>query len=385
VLGLLASLLGVMLQGASAAGVSLWRSFDGAIIDDTLRSRFGQVWGGRALDWLVIAMLLAGAHAIGRGVVRTLGPDGALTRRAPRWIELALALAVACLAVTPALAGHASIEAPVWAFFASDVVHVLAASVWVGGIACLLAALPAATRELEAGARSRLLAATLARFSPVALASVIAIAVTGVVQAYIDVRSVHGLLHSTYGVLVIAKTALLLALIALGYINRQRVIPALKRIAGRGSGPGAAGVLARRTMRAELALMSCVLAVTAALVSYAPPIDTASGPFSATTTLGPAELELTVEPARVGLNTIHLYLIDAADGTQFTATKELTVLARLPSKAIGPLALKVNASGPGHYTLNSTVLSPGGTWELEITDRVSEFEQFSRTVAVPIA
>ena len=30
------------------------------------------------------------------------------------------------------------------------------------------------------------------------------------------------------------------------------------------------------------------------------------------------------------------------------------------------------------------MLSPGGTWEIEIIDRVSEFEQFSRTVKVPI-
>ena len=86
-------------------------------------------------------------------------------------------------------------------FFPSDVLHVLAASVWVGGIACLLLALPAATRQLERHERSRLLLATLARFSPLALAAVIAIAVTGVVQAYIDVRSLDGLLHTTYGAL----------------------------------------------------------------------------------------------------------------------------------------------------------------------------------------
>ena len=61
--------------------------------------------------------------------------------------------------------------------------------------------------------------------------------------------------------------------------------------------------------------------VTAALVSYAPPIDAASGPFSANTTLGPAELEMTVEPAEVGSNTIHLYLINAKTGTQFTADR----------------------------------------------------------------
>ena len=32
---------------------------------------------------------------------------------------------------------------------------------------------------------------------------------------------------------------------------------------------------------------------------------------------------MTVEPASVGLNTVHLYLIDAKTGAQFTATKEL--------------------------------------------------------------
>ena len=93
---------------------------------------------------------------------------------------------------------------------------------------------------------------------------------------------------------------------------------------------------------------------------------------------------MTVEPAKVGLNTIHLYLIDAKTGTQFTATKELTATAELPAKGIGPLPLKANLAGPGHYILSSAVLSPGGTWEIEITDRVSEFEEFSRTVKVPI-
>ena len=68
----------------------------------------------------------------------------------------------------------------------------LAASVWVGGIACLLFALPAATRRLEGGERTQLLFGCLRRFSPIALAAVVAIAATGAIQAYIDVRSLHG-------------------------------------------------------------------------------------------------------------------------------------------------------------------------------------------------
>jgi copper transport protein len=286
--------------------------------------------------------------------------------------------------MTPALSGHASTQSPAVVFFPTDLLHVLAASVWVGGVACLLFVLPAATRRLEGPQRTRLLFATLARFSPLALTAVIAIAATGVIQAYIDVRSIDGLLHTTYGALILAKTALLLTLIGLGWVNRRRVIPALERIIGVGEPPGSAGGLARRAIRGELALMLTVLGVTAALVSYAPPIDAASGPFSTSTTLGPAELEMTVEPAQVGLNTVHLYLIDAKTGTQFTATKELTVTARLPARGIGPLPLHASLAGPGHYVLSSTQLSPAGRWELQLTDRVSEFDEYSKTIGVPI-
>ena len=54
VLGVIVSVLGVLLQGASAAGVSLWASLKGSIIENTLESRFGKVWGLRAIDWLVL-------------------------------------------------------------------------------------------------------------------------------------------------------------------------------------------------------------------------------------------------------------------------------------------------------------------------------------------
>ncbi|MGO9320601.1 MAG: copper resistance CopC/CopD family protein [Solirubrobacteraceae bacterium] len=367
VLGVLVSVLGILLQGASAAGVSLWASLKSSIVQNTLESRFGQVWGLRAIDWMLLGAVLSVAAAVRR-----------------RWLLAPIAIGAAYLAATPALSGHASIQSPRGLFFPSDVLHVLAASVWVGGIACLLLALPAATRALHGPQRSRLLLATLTRFSTLALTSVIVIALTGVIQAYIDVRTLQGLFHSAYGALIIAKTVLLALLIGLGWINRERVIPAVKRIAATSQSLGSTGVLARRTMRGELALMLGVFGVTAALIAYAPPIDAASGPFSTNTTLGPAELEMTVEPAKVGLNTAHLYLIDATTGAQFTATKELTATARLPSKGIGPLTLTVNLAGPGHYILSSAVLSPGGTWEIEITDRVSEFQEYTRTVKVPI-
>jgi copper transport protein len=390
VLGVVVSVLGVLLQGASAAGVSLWTSLKSSVVESTLESRFGQVWGLRVIDWVLLGVVLLAARAMGRDVIPKLGAGSAdadtlaFSPGPPRLALSLLGVGALYLAITPALAGHASIESPVAVFFPADALHVLAGSVWVGGIACLLLALPGATRQLEGHERSRLLLANLARFSPVALGAVVVIALTGVVQAYIDVRSLHGLFHTTYGALILVKVVLLVCLIGFGFINRERVIPALQRLVGDGRPPGGIGALARRTMRGEFALMLCVFGVTAALISYAPPIDAAMGPFSVNTSIGSAELEMTVEPAEAGLNTIHLYLINAKTGAQFTATKELTATAKLPAKGIGPLMLDPIVAGPGHYVLNSAVLSPGGTWDIEIVDRVSEFEQFSRTVKVPI-
>jgi copper transport protein len=369
VLGIAVGVLGILLQGADAAGVSLWASLKGTIVHDTLHSRFGTVWGLRAIDWALLGGLLLAAWR---------------WPRARRWLGVPIGVGALYLAMTPAFAGHPSIQSPVVIFFPTNVVHVLAASIWVGGIACFLFALPAATRKLAPEGRSRLLLGTMARFSPFALGAVIAIAITGVIQAYIDVRSVHALFSTTYGLLVVAKVVLLILLIAFGAVNRQQILPALKKIVERAEAPGWVGSWARNSFRGELGLMLIVFGVTAALVSYAPPIDAAQGPVAINTKLGPAELEMTVEPAQVGLNAIHLYLIDAKDGSQFTATKQLTVTAALPSKQIGPLPLKATVAGPGHYVLSGAQFSPGGTWQVQITDRVSAFDQYSTKVSVPI-
>jgi copper transport protein len=368
-LGVVVSLLGILLQGASAAGVSLWSSLKSAIVQNTLDSRFGTVWLLRAIDWALLGLALL-AYL-----------------KAPsirRWLVPPITLGAAYLASTPAFAGHASIESPVAVMFPSDFIHVLAASVWVGGVAFLVLALPVATRHLEPPERTRVLLAVLARFSPVALGAVVAIAVTGLVQAYIDVRRVADLFDTTYGLLVLAKMVLLAILIGFGWVNRDRIILRLRRLVEVTGAPGAVGDLARRSLRGELVLMLAVFGVTAALIAYAPPIDAPMGPFSTVAGLGPAELELSVEPAEVGLNQIHLSLTGADDGRPFTKTKELMITAALPSKQIGSLMLQVKKAGPGHFVVSGAQLTPGGDWELEITDRVSAFDEFAKKISVPI-
>jgi copper transport protein len=368
-LGLLVSLLGILLQGASGAGVSLWSSLKWSIVEDTLDERFGTVWLLRAIDWAALGVV---------GLAYLKAP------RARRRLVPLLVIGCAYLVTTPAFAGHPSVESPVAVMFPADVIHVLAASVWVGGVAFLVLALPAAARTLEPPGRTRLLLATLRRFSPIALGSVVAIAVTGLVQAYIDVRRVEDLVTTTYGILVLAKMVLLAVLIGFGWINKDRIIPRLRGLVEGAAALGSVGDLMRRSLRGELALMLAVFGVTAALIAYTPPIDAPPGPFSTTTSLGPAEMKVTVDPAQVGPNEVQLDLVDPKTGGPFTKSKEVTMNASLPAMGIGPLKLEPKQGGPGEFVVSDASLTPGGTWVLEITDRVSAFDEFAQKVEVPV-
>jgi copper transport protein len=366
--GALSALAAVVFEAAQAAGISATAALDATVLRAELGTRFGTVWGFTALAWILVGL-----------------PALPALRRGSSWSLGALFVPLAFVALEPALSGHPSTQSPVALLFPANVLHVVAMSVWVGGLAALVLILPAATRALEPPERGRLLAAVLARFSPIALLCVAAILLTGFGQAYAYVRDLDNLLDSAYGRAVLIKLVLLVGLLVpLGAYNRYRSVPRLERIAAGGEPPGRAGLLLRRALRGEVALVVVVLGVTAALAGYAPATAVQSGPFSGSAALGPAELEITVDPARVGANQVHLYLFDATGGAQFTRVKEIEIAATEPENAIGPLPLEPRRAAPGHYTVQAAQLSVAGDWELEVTARVSAFDQYAAAIEVPI-
>jgi copper transport protein len=393
-LGAACAVAGIVLQGATAGATSAWAALKPSVVSDVLGTRFGAVWSARGLAFVVLAGAVVwllrdvrragGGAGSGAGLQRVaLGADGLAAPGPPRALALAV-IPAAYVAVAPALGGHASVQPPVALLFSLDVAHVLAMSAWIGGLVVLVVALPAATRRLPAPERTRLLAATLARFSPIALGCVVVLLVTGTIQAFEHIGTWGQLPGTGFGRAVLIKVALILALIAIGVVNRRRVIPRLQALVAAAAPPGAAGRLLRRTLRAEVALVLVVLGVTAALVSYPPPDSLAAGPYDATARLGPLRLEATMDPARVGPNALHLYVLKAADGTPFAGTKELTVTLALPDRGIGPLPQKAREAGPGHYVVDTVQLVPAGDWRLHVTSRVSEFDEYDATLRVPV-
>ena len=366
VVGALSAALAVGVDAASASGETLWTAVAGGALGDALGARFGTIWGLAALVWIV---LFEGAFLLLR--------RGA--ERAPRRTAIALFVPAAYLVLVPGLGGHAGSVEPTWILVPANAVHVAAACLWVGGIASLLFAVRPAAGRLEPVDRTRLLVEVVGSFSAVALVSVLSLVVSGVLQAIELLGSVSDLLDTGYGRLVLAKSLLLIVLVGLGALQRRRSLPGLRAAASHKASPGAAGRLLRNLLRTEGALLIVVFVLTAVLSGAAPPAVRPSGPVNLEGRIGPAQFDATVDPATVGANTIHLYLLDPRTGAQWDRASEVDVSARQPKLGIGPLTQKATKSGPGHYTATGLQFGGSGTWVVQFSVRVGDFDEYTAT------
>jgi copper transport protein len=290
-----------------------------------------------------------------------------------------LAVPLLALALLPSLGGHTSVQTPVAVLLPANILHVLAMSAWLGGIAVLVLAFRTATATLEAEQRTPLLAAVVGNFSRLAGPALAVLLLSGAVQGIIEVGRFGALLDTAFGRSVLIKIVVALAIVALGALNRRRTLPALRRATG---SPGRTGQILRRTLQAELALGLVALAATGALSSYPPSTAVSSGPYSTSVNIGPARVEVTVDPARTGPNQLHLYLFDRKTGASYEGAKELRVTAQ--TEDIPKLTLNPHVAGPGHYVVDGATFPTKGKWTVEATIRVSDFDEFAQRFTVPI-
>ncbi|MGY1813557.1 CopD family protein [Blastococcus sp. SYSU D00820] len=188
---------------------------------------------------------------------------GVLARRCTSWrtAGLLLAVTVAGVVVPTVLTGH-SAAADDHALAAPNLsVHVVAGSMWVGGLLALLVH----------GRDPEVLPRVAGRFSAVALACAGAVGATGVLAAWLTVgdAGLPAALGSGYGWLLAGKTAALGVLLAFGLHHRRRTLPDLR--AGR---PGAF----RRVAAVEGGVLLATVALAVALAASPPPAPAGSVP-----------------------------------------------------------------------------------------------------------
>lgn len=183
---------------------------------------------------------------------------------------LALLFAWAAV-VTGAGLGHAAVVEPLWSVPAKAV-HLLAASVWLGGLV-FLATAPRDGVAFRDAAR---------RVSSLALAAVVAIALTGVVQVWLFMPAPLEGLSTGYGLLVLLKVAGLLVLVGFGAFNRLRLVPALPA--------EREGRALRRSVRREILVVLLVVLVAGVLANVSPPAAAGDGTMpEAATNADPVE------------------------------------------------------------------------------------------------
>lgn len=164
--------------------------------------------------------------------------------------------------VVGALGGHQATIRPLVSLPVNGL-HLGAAAVWTGGI-LLLGVWP--SRPDSATDIGWSFERIALRVSSAALLASGVILITAVVQDLLYLPSLGALFSSTYGNLLLAKSAGFAALIGFGAYNRFRLIPALQQ-AGEGH------PVLRRSVRLELIVVIVVVLIAVALAQVPPPVE----------------------------------------------------------------------------------------------------------------
>jgi copper transport protein len=399
------ALLSFLLQGPYAAATGIGSALDPSLLSAT---------GSSVAGWTLLARaVLAGALVLVLWPVWRRGTPPSTTRVAGA-AALALALVVATAAIGHPVAGS-------WPGLAVVVatVHAAGMAVWLGGLAGLLAVVLRPTTSGEE------LAGVLTSWSRLAFGAVAALVVTGTVQAVREVESPTALFATTYGWVLIAKLVLVAVLLAAAGVSRvwvqQRLGVRHARPGGRrtltthafaaAGGPSggtgdpvveeAAGLRGRlqsegavehvpalrRSVLVEFAVAAVVLALSAVLVGTPPARSAVAEPVDVMLPLqsssGPSgSVQVSVDPARPGPNTLHVYLFD--DDGRPTQPEQITVSLTEPSQEIGPLDVELEPAGPGHYVSDGMDIPGAGTWTLAVSVRLDEFTATTARTDFPV-
>src|SRR5262249_26536480 len=135
-----------------------------------------------------------------------------------RTTSLALALAVTA---TTSLTGHAADQGDFTLNVAIDWVHVMAVSVWTGGLLCLALCFLGPAREWSVGVLGRV----MRRFSRLAGLCLLAAVATGAYNAWTELGGLSDLWSTGYGRALSVKLALFLGLAWWGAVNRYSIVP----------------------------------------------------------------------------------------------------------------------------------------------------------------
>jgi copper transport protein len=325
IVALVASIALIGLAAAQASGRGLTGFADSSGWRAVLSSAAGKWWVLRTVGVLFLMIVALATADIGK-----------------RLGGLALAASAAVVFVGMAKGGHGTSGRWPIAGVSMTLVHLAAASAWVGGLSIGLLAL-AGGKNLDA----------LKRFSNVALLSVIGVVGSGVVQSARQLRDWDGW-DTNYGHTLRSKLIVVAVLIVIGGMSRQ-----LTRRTEE-AGP----IKLRDLVGLEVVFATGVLALTMSLSAAPPPAPAAPKPFTSTLLVGNRTADIIVEPAAQGVNTVHV-TVQNNDGS---IKNPSAITIRFSNDAAGIPAITAQPTQrlANHASFEGVVIPVTGVWKLEV-------------------
>jgi uncharacterized membrane protein len=242
----------------------------------------------------------------------------------------------------------------------SDMVHLLAAAAWLGG-------LPAFVLLIRNARSGKVAAAATKRFSLLGIVCVGALLASGAINSWNLLAAPRDLLTIDYGRLVLLKIGLFAAMICIAAVNRYHLTPKLSA-----SLPGATALRAlQRNSLCEIGLGLCVLLLVGALGTMAPSahVHTTSSailPDAAFVHIHSTEAmaDVTIDPGRAGLTkvTIRVLREDFAD----FAIKEVRLALEPPTAGLKTVERAAVHMPDGSWTIDRLEIGRPGIWTVRV-------------------
>jgi copper transport protein len=341
-----------------------------------LPPRLGVMLGVRAFAGLALAAvaitprlaLMRPVGALAGGGVMTLGPLA--TFRPRRMIALAASIAAA---MTATLVSHATALGSLKSM-ALDFVHILAVSVWTGGVVALLWCVLLVRRD-ETAEDARALGTTAWRFSVTALIATALLITTGVLQAFDRLVLIDDLYETPYGIALAVKIVLVLVALAIGALNLLRWGPRLR------AGLRARTALIRDTV-AETAIFVVIIGAASFLTAFPPPAQPSAAAYDQTQHVSGLRLEMLVASGGAGRNT---YVLHVHQGlAPVAAAEKVAFRFTMVEHDMGEQELVATERAAGEYVADGSPTGMYGTWHIQAIVRLTGREDISTVFTVPV-
>jgi copper transport protein len=296
----------------------------------------------------------------------------------------ALAAAAAVL-VVPGAAGHAAQTSPRGVSLMLDWLHLVAGSLWIGGLLGLLVL----WRSLPAIRRIAGLIVCVPRFSNVAFVSVMLLLASGTGATVIHMPILAALWQTSYGKMILIKIGLLAAAMLLGAVNLLRTKPRIVAARDRPEGGPSAALLLRRAISLETLLLTAAVFAAALLSSLAPPAAALAKEASALARVGPGRvattlhkagytLQLLVQPNKAVVSNSFALML-TKNGVPVRGA-DITLSFAMLDMQMANQEYQLRETRPGLYVRPAPALVMVGHWALSFTIAPRGTQPFVATV-----